>query len=353
MNQLETIQTLKPTEIYSTEKVDKILSAISEEARAFKADISTPAGRKEIASFAYKIARSKTFMDECGKKLGEEAKKTLDIINAERKKIRDTLDALNEEVRKPLTDWEKADEARKAKHQGALIQLNKSSQDIAAAWQNFTLQQYDEFLAILQADKLKDWEEYKEDFDTLIVAAEDRITLSRERKVQFDKDQEELAKLRAEKEARDKAEAERLEQERIKEQERLNAEAAAREEERKKQEAAQAEAKRLENEKRIAEEKEMAIRREKDLAEKRLKEAEEKAAREKEEAVLRERKRIDDERKAAEEAEQKRQANLKHRTKINNEVLAALKLVGLDDDMGKKVITAIVSGHVPHTKIVY
>ena len=44
---------------------------------------------------------------------------------------------------------------------------------------------------------------------------------------------------------------------------------------------------------------------------------------------------------------------LKHKTKINNEVLAALKLNGFDDETGKKIITAIVSGLVPHTKISY
>lgn len=353
MNQLTTLQNLTPVEIYSSEKVDAILEKIAQEAKEYQPDVSTPSGRKELASLAYKIAQSKTFMDECGKKLGEDWKKKLDTINSERKKIRDTLDALKEEVRKPLTEWEKADEARKQRHKNDLIQIQTKSQIISAEWLSTDEKEIKEALDLVKLAYAFDWEEFKEDADTIIPIAEAKISSSLESKKLHDEQQAELKKLREEKEQREKDEAARIEKER--EEARLLAEAEAKKkaEDLAKAQAAEQEQKRIEREKQIAIEKEQAIAHEKHLAEKKLKEAEAKAAREKEEAILKERKRVEDERKAAEAAEQKRQANLKHRAKINNEILAALNAQGFDEEQAKKIITVIVSGLIPHTKISY
>lgn len=353
MNQLTTVQNLTPAEIYSTEKVDAILSKITEEAKAIEVDITTAAGRKELASLAYKIAQSKTFMDDCGKKLGEDAKKKLDTINAERKKIRDTLDALKEEIRKPLTDWEIQDEARKKKHKDELMFLENLSQTVSRDWQSLSNEDINTALSRFTEAKTKDWEDYAEDAKTIIRIGKERITLAIARKKEHDDKEVELQKLRAEKEEREKAEAARIEKER--EEARLLAEAEAKKQadERAKKEAEEQEQKRIEREKQVAIEKEQAIAREKELADKRVKEAEEKAQRDKDAAVERERQRQFNEHLAQQEAEKKRQANLKHRTKINNEVLKALMTQGFDEESGKKIITAIVSGHVPHTTIRY
>ena len=110
-NALATIETLNPVAVFSG-GIDPLLERIAAESRAQKLDISTEKGRKEVASLAYKIARSKTLLDDMGKALGEDAKRKLDAINADRKKARDSLDALKEEIRKPLTDWENADALR-------------------------------------------------------------------------------------------------------------------------------------------------------------------------------------------------------------------------------------------------
>ena len=362
MNQLENIQKLTPAEIYSSKSVDEILNRIKAETEGFKPDVSTASGRKEIASIAYKIAQSKTFMDECGKKLGEDAKKQLDTINAERKKIRDTLDQLKEEVRKPLTEWEKQDESRKAAHRERIVNIKNISNQIAEQWQTLGLDMMNNRLELIQS--FTDWDEFKEETELQIKIGVEKISNSIQRRMDHDKQQEELRVLRAEKEARDKAEAERVEKEnaiklaeikaaedaaRIK----AESEAKARAEEQRKQEEASREKARIEREKQLALEREQAVAREKELAEKRVKEAEAKAAKEKEEAVLRERKRVEDEKKRELEAEQKRQANLKHRAKINNEILAALVSQGFNEEQGKKFITVVVSGLIPYTKISY
>lgn len=351
MNQLATIQNLTPAEIYTTEKVDQILTKIAEEAKAVHVDVTTVAGRKEIASIAYKIAQSKTFMDDCGKKLGEDWKKKLDTINAERKKIRDTLDALKEEIRQPLTEWEKQDEARKAKLKERIISIQNISNQIAEQWQTLEPEMMGNRLELVQS--FDNWQEFEEEAKLQIAIGVEKISSAINRRSEYDKQQEELKALRLEKEEREKAEAARIEKER--EEARLLAEAEARNkaEELAKKEAAEQEQKRIEREKQVAIEKEQAIAREKELADKRVKEAEARAAREKEEAILKERKRVEEEKRAAEAAEQKRQANLKHRAKINNEILSALMAQGFDEEHGKKIITVIVSGLIPHTKITY
>ena len=92
--------------------VEKIIAEIETKARAVKTDISTTSGRMAVASLAHKVARSKTALDELGKNFVAELKKTTSAVDAERRTIRDRLDALKDEVRKPLTEWENADKLR-------------------------------------------------------------------------------------------------------------------------------------------------------------------------------------------------------------------------------------------------
>jgi len=364
MNQLAVIEQLKPIEIYAPEKVDEILSKITEQVKEFKPDISTERGRKEIASLAYKIAQSKTFLDNCGKMLGEDHKKALDTINVERKKIRENLDALKEEARKPLTDWEISEEKRKEVHKQDLIRLETLGQHIGGNWSNTPIEDIQQALFVINDLKAKDWEDYKEDAETVIATAEGRVSTAMEAKKLHDEQQAELQKLRAEKEQRDRDEADRLakaqEEARIKyeaEQKLIEeAKAKADEDKRVADQLKRDEAARVEKERAVAYEKEQselklkaaAAKAEKDKAD-----ALAKAAKEKEEALAKERKRINDERLALEAAEAKRQANMKHNAKINNEVLKALQAQGVSEADGVKVITAIVKGLIPHTKISY
>jgi hypothetical protein len=50
-------------------------------------------GREAIASMEYKVARSKTALDDGGKKLVADLKQIPKKIDAERKRVRDPLDA--------------------------------------------------------------------------------------------------------------------------------------------------------------------------------------------------------------------------------------------------------------------
>src|SRR5258708_3289999 len=76
-----------------------------------------------MASLASKVARSKTALNEMGKNLVSELKAKTGAIDSERRTIRERLDALKDEVRRPLTDWKNADKERIWAHEKAILDL--------------------------------------------------------------------------------------------------------------------------------------------------------------------------------------------------------------------------------------
>jgi colicin import membrane protein len=111
--ELVVVEKLNPVEIFSDGGVDKILNDIETKALSIVTDVSTPVGRRDIASLAFKVARSKTLLDDMGKVMVDDAKKKVKTMDAHRKTIRDTLDALKEKVRAPLTEWEAEEDKRR------------------------------------------------------------------------------------------------------------------------------------------------------------------------------------------------------------------------------------------------
>ncbi len=112
MTATELIQTtdINPVKLFSESGLDPILEEITEHVKSLDADLSTAKGRKEIASMAHKVAKSKTYLDELGKDLVAGQKATIKKVDGERKRMRDYLDNLKAEVRKPLTEWEEAEQ---------------------------------------------------------------------------------------------------------------------------------------------------------------------------------------------------------------------------------------------------
>jgi len=87
--------------------------------------------------------------------------------------------------------------------------------------------------------------------------------------------------------------------------------------------------------------------------------AEIKAKKDKEEAIIKERERVERERIKELEATKKREENKKHKAKINNEIVDALKSVFYECEKGgekereKAIVKAIFLGKIPHVKINY
>ena len=86
--------------------MDEALKHVRARLDEFVPDVSTNTGRKEIASWARRVSRSKTFLDDIRKKKIETAKAEIDTANGIWKPARETLDKWRDETRLPLTKWE-------------------------------------------------------------------------------------------------------------------------------------------------------------------------------------------------------------------------------------------------------
>ncbi|HDC4463347.1 TPA: hypothetical protein O8T84_001510 [Enterobacter kobei] len=300
------------------EQLDPIIEAIEKEARSLVPDVTTRKGRDAIASMAHKVARSKTYIDNAGKDLVAELKALPKQIDESRRIVRERLDALKDEVRRPLTEWEaeqeriKAEEAMNAMHAEALEMNIRFDQELAAKFEA------DHEMALLMN---KDFDRDREEQRRLAEQAQ------RERDEQLKQEAAEQARRDAE--AKHKAEIE----------------AAARREAEEKARAELAERQRIETEQRAEREKQ---------------EAEARAEREKEEAVAAERRRqeeaesarlAEEQRKAEEEA--RRAADKEHRRTVNRRVYADLIANGIPEEFAQKAVLAIAGGKVQDAHIKY
>lgn len=203
---IETI-TANPVTVLIDEKAySEFYERVKAHVFAFVPDTSTAKGRSEIASMAFKVVRSKTAIDAAGKKLNEDARAKINAVDAQRRKIREELDALANEVRRPLTEWEDAEKARreKADHDLAIIA------DLLAIHPGDTSSEIRRRLDELTEMEILDEVHGDQKSDALdaLNSGIAALEIALDRAVKYEADQAELAKLRAEAEAR--AESDRL-----------------------------------------------------------------------------------------------------------------------------------------------
>jgi hypothetical protein len=322
---LEPTAALTPATLFGSGQVETILAAIENDVRSEVFDIATQEGRDRIKSVAYKIARSKTTLDEIGKEHVAEIKAKSAAIDKERKTLRDRLDALKDEVRGPLTKWEEDEANRISGHEAALVIIVQAPTLAAGK----TSEQISAIKAQLEEMASRDWQEFGDRAISAFAETMPKICELRDTAAQRERDQAELEALRkekAERDARDRAEAEA----------KAKAEAAAALAERERQDREE-QAKRLEAWK--LEQAELA-----------KKQTEEAAAR----AVEAERVRVAREKAEQELAERKRAENKRRREKVHAEITLALSevLTGNADEAAA-LIAAIAAGRIPHVSITY
>ena len=192
--------------VYSAEKgLEPWLQVIRSKIDGFTPDISTRKGRDAIASMAYAVARSKTALDDVGKKLVADLKEVPKKIDAERKRVRDTLDSWQEEVRRPLNDWQAAEDARVDKHNDAIERIRLLAVDL----DGITAEDLADRVAQLEAIALGDaWEEFEPEAARAKDKALSVLRSALAARQRYEAEQAELARLRAEAEARAKADHE-------------------------------------------------------------------------------------------------------------------------------------------------
>lgn len=111
-NAITKIETMTAIDLFEKDQLQSAIQHVRDEVAKFEPDLSTAKGRKEVASVAYKVARSKTLIDALGKDFVSGLKSKAKKIDEQRKIARDELDAIRDEVRAPLDEWEKVQEQR-------------------------------------------------------------------------------------------------------------------------------------------------------------------------------------------------------------------------------------------------
>ena len=114
--QLITIESSSALEIFTEQsKLNELIESVKSKIKTIVPDVYSEKGRKEIASMAYSVARTITYLDSIGKDLVDQYKELPKKIDSGRKFARDRLDLLRDEVREPLTLWEKEQEVIRLK----------------------------------------------------------------------------------------------------------------------------------------------------------------------------------------------------------------------------------------------
>ena len=303
----------------NNDQLDPLIEAIEKEARSLVPDVTTKKGRDAIASMAHKVARSKTYIDNAGKDLVAELKALPKQIDESRRVVRERLDALKDEVRRPLTEWEaeqeriKAEEAMNALHAEALAMNEDFDRQLEARIES------DHEMALLMNDAFdREQAEKKAESERQRIAREEEIKRQAEEK--------------AKREAAEQAQRE-IDAAAAREREAILAKERA---EREQREAAG----RAEREKQAAVEAER-------------RKAQEEADRIRREAEQREQARLAEERRKADE-QARREADVKHRKAVGTEIVKALLAnTSLTRDQAIEVLTAVKDGRIPHTGISY
>lgn len=93
-------------QIFQEGGCDPLIDKLEAELKTYNIDVTTDAGRKQMASIAYKIAKTKTALDKQGESLIAEKKRQVDLVNKERKRVWARMEKLQHDFRRPLTDYE-------------------------------------------------------------------------------------------------------------------------------------------------------------------------------------------------------------------------------------------------------
>ncbi|QMR44538.1 hypothetical protein HV310_07250 [Citrobacter freundii] len=302
----------------SDEYISNLIADIRQKALSVVGDVNTVKGRGVYISMASTVRRTKTAIDEAGKNLVAEMKKRPALVDASRKKVRDALDELAVEIRRPATEWEAEQERIKAEEAARVKAENDRKQF-----------ESDHEIALLMNDAFdREAKEKAEEAERQRIANEEELKRQAAEQARREAEEKAAAELAAAKKREEDAIEARAQAELLAKQAQERAEQEA------KDAAAKSEA-----------EKKAAIEAEQ-------RKAQEEADRIKREAEAKEAARLAEEKRIAEEAAA-RAADVEHRRSINAAAVQALIDQGIPEDWAKACVVAIARGKVPATTINY
>lgn len=303
----------------SADQIEEILAKVEREVMSFVPDVTTAKGRKEIASLAYRVSQTKSYLDGLGKDLVADLKEIPKLIDANRKTVRDRLDALRDKARQPFTEWEEEQERIK-QEELARIKAEEDRKRFES----------DHEIALLMNEKHdREAKEKAEESERQRIAHEEELKRQAAEQAKREAEEKAAAELAAAKKREEDAIAAKAQAELLAKQAQERAEREAKEAQERTAKLAQEAREKAEREKQEA------------IA------AEQRKAQEKEAARLAEEKRI-----AEEKA--KREADVKHRKAVGTDIVNALTTnTSISREQAIEVLKALMDGLVPRTQINY
>lgn len=354
--------------IYVTGGLNQFLQAVTAEVTAEVPDLTTAKGRARIASLANKVSKSKKAVEDPGREYLKRLKEMPKVVETELREFVNSMNALRDATRKPLTDWEEANDKRIDGHNDGIQRIK----GMAVFAETPTAAHVAQIITNLELVEINDsWEEFLAE----AAQAKDRS----------------LATLRTLLADRTKHEAE------LAEIARFNAEKVEREQKERDAEIARkaVEQARIEAEQKALQEREAAARREQELkdqadaqqraAEQKIRDAEAESERQRLQIKLQEEQaerqklqaeqdRIAAETRQAEAVEQARLAEIErankaaaeivrqqelraadtaHKASINRAALEAFIAGGMPEACAKQAVTLIAQRRIPNINIQY
>ncbi|WP_312819163.1 hypothetical protein [Pseudomonas sp.] len=365
---IEEISEANAPAIYVAGGLQQFIDLVKSEIEGEVPDLTTRKGRERIASLAAKVSKSKTAVEKPGRDYLRRLKEMPKVVEAELREFVAKMDTLRDETRRPLTEWEAAEDARIDRHNDRLNWLKTLADDLG----ELNSLQLKGLIAEAEGMQLgAHWEE----FEAEAANAKDKVLTTLRaallKREQLEAEQAELARLR--REAEERAEQDRIraaqeaaveaERQRVARQQQAEREAAARREqelldqaaaqereaenqrlqlklqaEQAERARAQAEADRVATEQRMDQERQAAARRQEEAAE---------------QARQDERRRADAAAAEILRQQEAREADKAHRASINRAALEAFVAGGMTEECAKQAITLIAQRKIPNITIQY
>lgn len=365
--------------IYVKDGLKPFLQAVQEEVSSQVPDLSTAKGRDRIASLAAKVSKSKVAVEKPGREYLKRLKEMPKAVEEELRTFVLAMDALRDETRKPLTEWEAAETARKDKHVDAVQAIHDFCTDLTGISAAALL----ESIASVEAVQMGDhWEEFETEAARAKESALDKLRAALTVRQKHEAELAAIAKFNAEQAEREQKEREAeiaraaAEQARIEAEQRAQAErdAAAKREQglidqaaaaqRATEQAARdaeaaAERQRLQLQLQAEQAERQAAQAKADqLAAEQRAEQERIAAVQRQEQAVEQARQNELARQAAAvafelEQAQAREADKAHKAKINRAALEAFIAGGMPEECAKQAVTLIAQRKIPSISISY
>jgi hypothetical protein len=198
------LRAIPPLEIFDKEKIPILMGQIKTIVgnMAIGQSAQTEAGREEIKSLAYKVARIKNEFKRIATDATSEWKTKINEVDRLQKKVWGELQELQDSVKQPVTEWEAGEAKRKQMQLDHIAELTQAQITVSRDWDMMTVESLRERLEDIRKEfDTHYWQEFKVEGEKAYKNAVAEFELAIGRKIKLDSERQELEKLRKERES--------------------------------------------------------------------------------------------------------------------------------------------------------